>query len=393
MKQVFWLDEEHTEHPPLSTDITVDAVVIGAGICGVSAAYALEQEGLSVALIDSRTVASGATGRNAGFILQGTAERYNRAIEIMGHDRAKSIHQWSLVNHERIASVIAQHGIDCSYAQSGSLQLAGSKQEEAELLESARLLCADGFEAQIQTAAEIPSEYRAAGFEMGVYLPKDGELHPARFVRGMANSLTNTQIFENTRALSIDDDNNGARVHTEKGTILAEIAIVCTNAYTKQLFPSIKDWIDPVRGQMLTTAPLPRLFPYPIYADHGYDYWRQDREGRIILGGWRNLDAETEVGFDEILNPDIQENMTRFLKVFPSLQSLDVTHRWSGIMGFSKDGLPIISPVPSYQATLLAAGFTGHGFGFGWLAGEAIAKVAIEGTHPFYEDLRKNRFY
>ena len=393
MKQVFWLDESHTEHPSLSKDIMVDAVVIGAGICGVSAAYTLEQEGLSVALIDSRTIASGATGRNAGFILQGTAERYNRAIEVMGHDRARSIHQWSLVNHERIAAVIAKHDIDCSYAQSGSLQLAGSKQEEAELLESAQLLCADGFEAQIKTAADMPKEYRNAGFEMGVYLPKDGELHPARFVRGMAKTLTNTQIFEHTRALSIDDDNNGVRVHTEQGTIQAEVAIVCTNAYTKRLFPQLGDWIDPVRGQMLTTAPLPRLFPYPIYADHGYDYWRQDREGRIILGGWRNLDSETEVGFDEFLNPDIQENMTRFLKIFPSLKSLEVTHRWSGIMGFSKDGLPILSTVPSYQATLLAAGFTGHGFGFGWLAGEAIAKLSLEGTHPFCEDLRKNRFY
>ena len=56
MKQVFWLDEPHTGHPALNRDISVDAVVVGAGICGVSAAYALEKEGMSVALIDSRTI-------------------------------------------------------------------------------------------------------------------------------------------------------------------------------------------------------------------------------------------------------------------------------------------------------------------------------------------------
>lgn len=392
MNQVFWLDHPHTSHPPLKQDIHVDAVVIGAGICGVSAAYTLEQEGLSVALIDAREIASGATGRNAGFILQGTAERYNRAIEVMGHERAKTIHQWSIVNHEKMAQVIHKHKIDCDYKQQGSLQLAGSKQEEAELIESAHLLQKDGFDAEIRGVEDMPQEYRQAGFHMGVYLPKDGELHPAKFVRGMANTLQSTQIFENTRALKIDDDNDGVRVHTQDGTIHAEIAIVCTNAYTKQLFPQIRDWIDPVRGQMLTTAPLPRLFPYPIYADHGYDYWRQDRQGRIILGGWRNLDPDGEVGFDEILNPSIQQNMTRFLQMFPSLTELEVTHRWSGIMGFSKDGLPILGSIPGYQATLLAAGFTGHGFGFAWLAGESIAKLALEGEHPFCAQLRSDRF-
>jgi glycine/D-amino acid oxidase-like deaminating enzyme len=393
MNKVFWLDEPHQDHPPLIGDITVDAVVIGAGICGVSAAYTLEKEGLKVALIDSRSIASGATGRNAGFILQGTAERYNRAIEVMGHTKAKAIHSWTILNHERMAQVIKEHNIDCDYQQAGSLQLAGSKQEEEELLVSAELLKKDGFEAEVRRANDMPEAYRRAGFQMGVFLPKDGELHPARFVRGMAKVLKQTMIFEHTKALQIEDDNDGVCVHTEKGSIRAEIAIVCTNAYTNQLFPQLSDWIDPVRGQMLTTAPLPRLFPHPIYADHGYDYWRQDRKGRIILGGWRNLDPDAEIGFDEILNPEIQQNMTKFLTVFPSLEQLDVTHRWSGIMGFSKDGLPILGGIPSYQATLIAAGFTGHGFGFGWLAGESIAKLSLEGNDPFCSLLSSRRFY
>ena len=228
MYQDFWLDHPHTSHPPLKQDIHVDAVVIGAGICGVSAAYTLEQEGLSVALIDAREIASGATGRNAGFILQGTAERYNRAIEVMGHERAKTIHQWSIVNHEKMAQVIHKHKIDCDYQQQGSLQLAGSKQEEVELIESAHLLQKDGLDAEIRGVEDMPQEYRQAGFHMGVYLPKDGELHPAKFVRGMANTLQSTQIFENTRALKIDDDNDGVRVHTQDGTIHAEIDIVST---------------------------------------------------------------------------------------------------------------------------------------------------------------------
>ena len=129
-----------------------------------------------------------------------------------------------------------------------------------------------------------------------------------------------------------------------------------------------------------------------IYADHGYDYWRQDENGCIVLGGWRNLDPDAEVGFDERLNPDIQSAMTRFIQQFPQLKDTPISHRWSGIMGFSVDGLPILGAPPGMNSVLVAAGFTGHGFGFAQLAGEAIAEVAIEGQHPFVDALSARRF-
>ena len=73
----------------------------------------------------------------------------------------------------------------------------------------------------------------------------------------------------------------------EEKKIRADVAIVCTNALAGRLLPFMADKVDPVRGQMLATAPAPRLFSCPVYADHGYDYWRQDEHGRIALGGWQ----------------------------------------------------------------------------------------------------------
>ena len=81
---VHWLIHSNVTYPTLSQDIEVDIVVVGAGLCGASTSWHLSQQGLRVALIEARGIAHGATGRNAGFILQGTAERYNRAIEQMG---------------------------------------------------------------------------------------------------------------------------------------------------------------------------------------------------------------------------------------------------------------------------------------------------------------------
>ncbi|MBK7759034.1 MAG: FAD-binding oxidoreductase [Deltaproteobacteria bacterium] len=157
------------------------------------------------------------------------------------------------------------------------------------------------------------------------------------------------------------------------------------------LLPYFRDKVDPVRGQMLATAPLPPLFECPIYANHGYDYWRQDPAGRIVLGGWRNLDPEAEVGHAETLHAQIQARMTEFVQSWVPDQTVEITHRWSGIMGFSRDGLPLVGPAPGTPGAVVGAGFTGHGFGFAFLAGAALARLIVDGQHPFCDDLSPHR--
>ena len=256
-------------------------------------------------------------------------------------------------------------------------------------------LVRDGFEATLLDSAALGPIYTSAGFNMGVLLPRDGELDPARFVRGVVQAAARhgARVAERTAVTAMDASSPGdVRLETEHGaTVRCELVLVCTNARIGALLPWYADKIDPVRGQMLATAPAPRIFEWPIYADHGYDYWRQDEHGRVVLGGWRNLDPSSEVGLADQLHMGIQEKMARFLERFEPLRGVAVTHRWSGIMGFSRDGLPLLGPAPGAGGALAAAGFTGHGFGFAFLAGEALATVALEGQHPFAELLSVRR--
>src|SRR6185436_12580288 len=342
-----WLDPPEVLAEPLDQDVDCDVVVVGAGLAGSSAALALAEAGVQVVWLERDRVAGAATGRNAGLLLQGTAERYDRATAIMGRDRARAIHRLSLENHALIRELVARHAIDCDYRKSGSLQLAGSEMEEHELLESARLLREDGFTAEYVCNDALPPLYTNAGFRVGVVLPDDGELHPVRFVRGLARAAmkAGVRLHETTDVRTIDASTPGdVRVVTERGTVKAQLALVCLNVYTGALLPWFKDKIDPVRGQMLATGPAPRIFDRPVYADHGFDYWRQQDDGRIALGGWRNLDPESERGFDDLLHDGIQTRMLDFLHRFDALADVRITHRWSGIMGFSRDGLPLVGP-------------------------------------------------
>ena len=119
--------------------------------------------------------------RNAGFILQGTAERYNRAIEQMGREKARLVHHLSVENHRLMREWIETHSSDCEYRKGGSLQLASSTQEEQELIESADLLLEDGFEAELLYGGELGDPYLSAGFQTGIILPEEGKFTPSLY--------------------------------------------------------------------------------------------------------------------------------------------------------------------------------------------------------------------
>jgi glycine/D-amino acid oxidase-like deaminating enzyme len=149
-----------------------------------------------------------------------------------------------------------------------------------------------------------------------------------------------------------------------------------------------------VRGQMLSTKTVPPLFKGCMTANHGYEYWRQTPDGRVVLGGfrWRSNDYELGVA-DESTTPDVQVAAEEFLHDrFPD-HDWQVEYRWGGVMGFSADGLPFIGPLPGHSDLMVAGGFTGYGMGFGTLAGEAAADLALYGrTDTDIELFNPSRF-
>src|SRR5207248_4778720 len=123
----------------------------------------------------------------------------------------------------------------------------------------------------------------------------------------------------------------GVRVTAGGSECLAETVVLATNAYTAQLLPEVP--IRPVRAQMLASAPVPRpVVERPCSADRGFQYWRQRADGRVLVGGYRNLALEEEVGYDERPTHFLQENLERHLRQLGVVEP--VTHRWAGTMGF-----------------------------------------------------------
>ena len=358
-----WLDvSPPASRPSLDADTAADVAIIGGGVAGIATAYALAREGGSVVVVERGELAEGSSGRNAGFVLGGVAENYVAACSKYGPDRAARVFRFTFANRVLFRSAIRTNAIECESAWNGSDQLAGDDAEWQEIVDSARQLAPQGVRVRLE-AAERKAVY-----------DEDGEIHPVRFVRALADAVERlgVRIFTNTPATS----STATEVRTAHGTVRAGAVVLCTNAYTRHLASTR---VRAVRGQICATAPIAkRIFPRPTYAHRGYRYWRQVAAGNVLVGGWRDTAVDAEVGEDDGTSDAIQRQLDAFLRE----QGIDapVTHRWGGTMGFSHDGLPYLGRAS--DGMYRCGGFTGHGNGYAMAAGELIAALIRTGSHP-----------
>jgi glycine/D-amino acid oxidase-like deaminating enzyme len=356
-----WLDGASRSYPPLDGDVKADVAVVGGGIAGIATAYFLAAAGAKVVVLEARGVAEAASGRNAGFLLAGVAENFVAASRRYGDENALRIWRFTKRTQALAGLLVAEHAIECELRWNGSDQIAGDDEEWREIEDSARRLSSEGVAVTVDAAA------RSATYA------EDGELHPVRWVRGLAAAAAKkgARIHESTRVEAVAS----GEARTASGVVHAGAIVLCTNAYTAHLVTSR---VRPVRGQMLATAPTASLFARPAYANRGYRYWRQTSDGHVLVGGWRDTAVDAEVGEDERTTDVIQAHLDAFLREHGIKAT--VTHRWAGTMGFSEDALPYVGRIA--PRLFVCGGFTGHGMAFGPASAELVATLIRGGTHP-----------
>ena len=356
MDTPFWLDEPSRPVDSRSQD-EVDVAVIGAGITGVSCALALARGGLRVRVHDARGIAEGASGRNGGFALRGGAARYDVARETYGAEAAKRLWQRTEAALDRLEAVAGD-----AFRRTGSLRLAADNEERDEIRLEYEALRDDGFAAEWRDElTHLRPEFRGA-----IFHPHDGSLQPGRFVRGLAAEAAAEGVAfrEHHQIASLDE-------------LDAEQVVIATDGSGRGLLPELDDAIWPARGQVITTEPLSeRLFDCPHYARHGFDYWQQLADGRIVLGGFRDFSILTEMTDDETTTAPIQEALDTFLVELLGYLP-NVTHRWAGIFGLTQDLLPLVGRVPGHEGAWIAAGYSGHGNVLGFMCGELVASALL----------------
>jgi gamma-glutamylputrescine oxidase len=367
----YWLEEPAPTLLSTALDGAPDVEVVGGGITGCSCALALVRAGLRVRLREARTIAGGASGRNGGFALRGGAMPYQSAREWLGAGTAAAY--WRLT--ESYVDRMEELGGD-AFRRTGSLRLAGDDERD-ELRAEYDALREDGFAAEWRD--DLP-EPLAGRFQGALFHPEDAVLQPARLVRRLAAAaaVAGIEIREHDRVADLDE-------------LEASTVVVATDGYPSGLLGELEGLIIPTRGQMLATEPLEeRLFPLPHYGRHGFDYWHQNDEGRLLVGGFRDADMDSEFTTTEETTERIQGALEGFVESLLGRRP-NITHRWAGVFGLVPDLMPVVGRVPGRDGLWVAGGYSGHGNVLGLMCGELVAQAIAGDEHPLLEPMAPSR--
>ncbi|SCX73773.1 FAD-binding oxidoreductase [Variovorax sp. EL159] len=350
--------------------LRTDVAVIGGGIVGASAALALRQMGLGVALLERDLCGSRSSGVNYGGV-----RRQGRPLsQLPLAQRAHRI--WG-----RLPELL---GIDGEYIRSGHFKIARSESDMASL-ERYRAMSSDfDLGLELISAARLREQCpwlgtRAVGGSLCV---EDGQANP-RLVSpafALAAQRAGAQVFERHKVDEVAHD--GALFMVRSGNALevhAPVLLNCAGAWAGAIAERFGETLPLRSGHpvMAVTEPVPHFMDWSLGVEGGGIYCRQVARGNLVLGGGAGiaLDADrARVDRDAIATLAVQA-----VELLPTLRHAHFIRTWSGTEGYLPDREPVLGPSRTTPGLFHGFGFAGAGFQIGPAAGEVLAELARDG--------------
>jgi glycine/D-amino acid oxidase-like deaminating enzyme/nitrite reductase/ring-hydroxylating ferredoxin subunit len=371
------------EFPELAQNLTVDVVVVGAGITGITAAYLIKSAGLRVALIERDRAAMVDTGHTTAHLTYVTDIRLPALAKSFGRDQARAVWDAGRLAIEQIEANIEAEEIECDFRSvPGYLHEPvngqGDDRERAALREEAELARELGFDATYENSVAFVNR-------AGIKFDSQALFHPTKYLSGLLRAVPGggSHVFERTTVEDIIDE--PLRVKAGSRTITCNYVVLATHT-------PLMGKTSVVSASLLQT----KLALYTSYAIGGraaagalpeaafwdtadpYHYMRVDRHrgfDYVIFGG---EDHKTGQAADTA--PCFQALDETLKSLVPDVE---VTHRWSGQVIETNDGLPYIGETSPRQ--FAATGFSGNGMTFGTIAAMMARDAALGRSNPWRE--------
>ncbi len=408
----------------LPTD--ADAVVIGAGIAGSFAAYYLAKRGFKVALVEKGIVGGEQSSRNWGWCRQ--QNRDARELPIS----TKSLDLWEQFG--------ADTGEQTGFRRCGLFYVSNNEEELATWTRWGQLAKTVGVETYMLNGADAAQRghFTRQQWKGGVWSPTDGIADPGLAAPAAAKALLalGGSVHQGCAARGLEISGGAVSgVVTERGTIRTKVVVMAGGAWASSFcyqlgvrFPQAA-----VRQSIVAVSTASLELPDAFYSksisitrrgdgchtlavsgrakvDATPQFFRFSREFvPMFLRRWRNLspgglegltsgheglkrwrlDRPTPMEAMRILDPKVDPGVIGMARreataLIPALGTVPVVGSWAGYVDSTPDGVPVISDVPQVPGLVLAAGFSGHGFGIGPGSGHLIADIA-SGSSPIVD--------
>jgi len=335
----------------------VDVTIRGAGIFGLSVAWACVGRGARVRVIDPGGVAAGASGGLMGALAPHTPERWNdkKALQFASLERAESL--W--------VEVAEASGQDPGYARTGRIQPVGALDLATERARNARDLWQGRYDWRVAPAEEFAPFAPLTTSGLVIHDTLSARVHPRRATRALAAALQARGV-----EIAPDGSEHGAVIHATG------------HAGLKALSHEIGAPVGAaIKGQAALLAydarDCPQIFVDGLHVvPHG--------DGTTAIG------STTEREFDAPGRPDggLDDILGRIVRLVPVLKDVTVLERWAGLRPRARSRAPMLGAYPDRPGHFIANGGFKIGFGMAPVIAEMMADLVLDGRDTIPESFR-----
>lgn len=346
-----------------------DVAIVGGGIVGACAAFALRRMGIGVTLFERDVCGARASGVNYGGVRRQGRPLSQLPLSIRAHGI------WA-----RLPELV---GIDGEFVRSGHLKLARSESDLASL-EKYRDDTRDfGLDLEMLSRAEVHTRYPWLGDGVvgGSLCRGDGHANPRLVSPAFARAARRLGARIHERAPVDDVAHDGAQfiLRSNELEVHAPALLNCCGAWSRKLAARFGEDVpmEPANPAIVVTEPMPPLIRVNLGVEGGGLYARQVARGNCVIGGARGYpldDDRSRPGYAAMATI-----LTQAAEIVPGLGKSWVIRAWSGTEGYLPDRLPVLGPSATTPGLFHAFGFSGAGFQIGPAVGEVLAELVRDG--------------
>ncbi len=353
-----------------------DVIIIGSGFTGLWTAISIKEKypEKSVLIIEKGTVPTGASTKNAGFACFGSLTEIISDSEKMGWEKTLHLVKIRFEGLRKIQNYFPANKID--FEMCGGYEILNNDESLQKLEE---------VNSQLKTITNLDKTYSVCNEKIKVFglgkteilieNPMEGSLHSGKLLMKLLEKCHELKVefLFGTEVLKVSESKDFAEIQIAEDLVLkGEKVIHCTNAFASKFLKN--DEIIPARGQILLTEPIENLkLKGTFHYDEGFYYFR-NLGNRVLLGGARNQDFETEKTTSFETTEFLQNHLENFLKtvILPN-QNTKIEMRWSGIMAMGTEKSPIVKQLSERQ--FCAARLSGMGVALAPKIGEIMGEM------------------
>lgn len=381
-----WQDVPYKSYPSLQGEVKADVCVVGSGICGITTAYYLCKHGLKVVVLEKDKICNSVTANTTGKVTSQHGLFYHYLISNFGKDFAK---KYLDSNQQAIFSIydtISKENIDCDFEWQDSFVYTNSEDKLQEINLEVASVNSLGFDAKFCEKTDLPFNVKGA-----ICFPKQAQFHAKKYCVGLAGTLPDGTIYENSRVVDIESQGNFYATKTDNGIVLSDFIVLACH-YPIVNFPGfhfLKMYQD--TSYLIGVDTKKDLFSgMYISADEPVFSFRTalDNSGKrlLLVGGASHKTGGNSVSLDNRFKT--LEDMAHGLYA-----KSEVLYRWHTEDCITLDKVPYIGSFSNLMPNVfVATGFKKWGMTSSQVAANIISDKILDIENPYADIYTATRF-